>query len=47
MGGDNAGGLWASGFGDVKIAAKNDAGDLLKELHANTLFSAMITAQKG
>ena len=39
--------LRAAGFGDLKIAAKNDAGDLLEELHANTLFSAAITAQKG
>jgi len=39
-----AGGLLAAGFGDVKIAAKNNAGNLLDELHANTLFSAAITA---
>ena len=44
--GEFAGGLRAAGFGDVEIAAKNDAGDLLDELPANTFFSAMITAQK-
>jgi nitrogen fixation protein len=38
--------LRAAGFGDGKIAAKNGAVDLLEELPADTLFSAMITAQK-
>jgi len=40
--GEIAGGLRAAGVGDIKIAAKNDAGDLLEELPANTLFSAAI-----
>jgi len=38
--------LRAASFEDVKIAVKNDAGDLLEELPANTLFSAAITAKK-
>ena len=36
--------LRATGFGDAKIAAKNVAVYILDELHANTLFSAVITA---
>jgi len=36
--------LRATRFGDAKIAAKNVAVDILDELHANTLFSAVITA---
>jgi len=44
MGGGFTGGLRAAGFGDVKIAAKKDAGNLMEELPADTLGSAAITA---
>lgn len=36
--------LRATRFRDAKIAAKNVTVDILDELHANTLFSTVITA---
>jgi SAM-dependent methyltransferase len=39
-------GLRNAGFIDVKISAKNEAGDLLKDIPPSTLFSAAITACK-
>jgi ubiquinone/menaquinone biosynthesis C-methylase UbiE len=44
--GDYAQGLRQAGFVDVQVNAKSEAGDLLEEIPANTLFSAAIIANK-
>jgi arsenite methyltransferase len=44
--GVNERGLRDAGFTEVKISAKNDAGDLLGDVPSDTLFSAAISARK-
>jgi len=44
--GEYAQGLRQAGFVDVQVNAKSEAGEILEEIPANTLFSAAITARK-